>query len=66
VVSQIGVGLDQLNEVPLYQLSILAVREVPDELEIELLGVSPYTDEEQRFLVRAGRPGVARLEDRSD
>ena len=56
------VGLDQLNEVPLYQLSILAVREAPDTLEIDLLGLSPYTGEEQRFLVRAGPPGVATLE----
>jgi hypothetical protein len=33
-----------------------------DELEIELLGFSPYTGEEQCFLVRAGPPGVAALE----
>jgi hypothetical protein len=56
------VGFDQLNEVPLYQLSILAVREATDELEIELLGFSSYSGEEQRFLVRAGPPGVAALE----
>jgi len=56
------VGFDELNEVPLYQLEILAIRELPDRLEIELEGSSLYTGEKQHFLLRAGPPAVASLQ----
>ena len=56
------VGFDQLNEVPLYQLEILAIRELPDRLEVELEGSSLYTGEKRPFLLRAGPPAVASLQ----
>jgi hypothetical protein len=56
------VGFDQLNEVPLYQLEILAIRELPDRLEVELEGSSLYTGEKRLFLLRAGPPAVASLQ----
>ena len=56
------VGFDQLNEVPLYQLEILAIRELPDRLEVELEGSSLYTGEKRHFLLRAGPPAVASLQ----
>src|SRR5262245_36067434 len=50
------VGFDQLNDVPLYQLEIVATRELPVRLEVELEGSSPYTGEKRHFVVRAGPP----------
>lgn len=58
------VGFDQLNEVPMYQLEIAAIRELPDGLEVELVGSSLYTGEQQQFVFRAGPPGVAALQTR--
>lgn len=56
------VGFDQLNEVPLYQLEIVAIRELPDRLEVELEGSSLYTGEKRLFVLRAGPPAVASLQ----
>jgi hypothetical protein len=56
------VGFDQLNEVPFYQLEIAAIRELPNGLEVELTGFSSYTGEQRHFVVRAGAPGIAKLE----
>jgi hypothetical protein len=56
------VGFDQLNQVPLYQLEILAIRELADGLEVELEGSSLYTGEQRHFVLRAGPPAVASLQ----
>jgi hypothetical protein len=56
------VSFDQLNDVPLYQLEIRAIRELPDRLEVELEGSSLYTGEKRRFAIRAGPPAVASLQ----
>lgn len=52
---------DELNEVPVRQLDLAAIRTSATGIEVELTASSLYTDDIEAYLLRAGAPGEATL-----